>query len=336
VPFRPRSYDEDTTTGEKPEYLRTSPFSVDRTHVIDSKFVRMTRAARCLDPAIGTVLSALGPRADDTLVIYLSDNGFLYGQHRWVGKLVPYEESVRVPFVVRFPRLIPAPEGFTSSALVEDVDLAPTIAELVGFHWGADGLSLLPLLTRAKSSIRTSLLLEWCQAASFPCWGQQEGRSHPPSYWGVVQRRWSYIEYVTGESELYDLRADGVQLHNLASNPLYADTLASLRQALEALRAPPFVDTTIVTGPPAVVSPGTAVTFTYFSQSRLATYECRLDVDGVEGSWRPCGDQTESLGAPAAGAYVFSVRGTDEFGITDATPGSRAFAVSPYEQGLAG
>jgi hypothetical protein len=97
---------------------------------------------------------------------------------------------------------------------------------------------------------------------------------------------------------------------------------------LAALKQPPPTDTTIVTGPSSAVSEGRPASFTYFSQSRFATFECRLDVDGGEGTWEACGSQLATYNGLPLGDYVFNVRATDEFATTDPTPASRAFTIA--------
>jgi N-acetylglucosamine-6-sulfatase len=330
APFRPPAFDEETQANGKPTYLQRGPLTADEITELDDQFAKMTRAVHCLDPAIGTVLDSLGDRAQNTMVIYISDNGYLYGQHRWETKVVPYEEAIRVPLVIRYPPLIPETAPFTTKALVQDVDLAATMAKLAGIHWGGDGLSLLPILSKQKTAVRGQLLIEWCQASNFPCQGRQGGwigLAEVPSYWGVVSPMYAYIEYLTGEEELYDLSTDLPQLANLAADNV--ETKSLLQGKLEAMRAPPVVDTTIVTGGSGSVRAGTSVTFTYFTQSRFATYQCRLDVGAVQGSWAPCGVEKQQVDIGGPGNYVFRVRGTDEFGSTDASPATRAFTVVP-------
>jgi arylsulfatase A-like enzyme len=330
APFRPPAFDEDTEANGKPAYLHRGPYTAAEIEEIDDTFTRMTRAVACLDPAVGTILDALGTREQTTMVIYVSDNGYLYGQHRWNSKVVPYEESVRVPLVIRYPPAIPENAPLTSKALVQDVDLTATIAKLAGIHWGGDGLSLMPILTGQKTAVRGQLLEEWCQASSYPCEGGHGGATgidQVPSYWGVISTKYVYVEYLTGEQELYDLTIDVPQLTNrIAIQP---ETKAQLQGKLDTLRAPPVVDTTIVTGGSRTVRAGTSVTFTYFSQSRFAAYECRVDVDQVQGAWTPCGVEKQQVDIGGPGDYVFRVRGTDEFGSTDASPAARAFTVVP-------
>ena len=153
APYRPPNFDEDTIAGGKPFYMRRPPMPTDEIARNDRRFEAMSRAVRALDDDMGRILTALGDRSRDTLVFFLSDNGFLLGEHRREAKIVPYEESVNTPFVVRFPALATgAPD--TSGALVSNIDIAPTIADVVGIPWHADGRSLVPLLTHRRGSIR--------------------------------------------------------------------------------------------------------------------------------------------------------------------------------------
>jgi len=329
VPYRPPSYDEDTLSDGKPTYIQHVPLSQVDEELFDDNYTHMTQAVSCLDPAIGTILSALGDREQNTLVFYLSDNGYLYGEHRRSGKQVPYEEAVRVPFVVRYPALVPENQPFSSSALIMNVDIAPTIADVLGIHWGADGHSLVPLLIGSATSVRDGVLISHCEGASYPCEDDSlaYGKSNVPSLTGVVTEQYAYYEYVIGEKELYDLYADPYQITNVADDSNYQEIQAQLADLLASLRAPPPVDTTIVTGPSGPVD-ARVMSFTYFSQSRFATYQCRIDTNGAPGTWMPCNGQTTVEGPLPDGDYTFEVEGTDEQGQTDPTPDSRAFSIS--------
>jgi arylsulfatase A-like enzyme len=322
APFRPPSFDEDVVAGGKPAYLPTAPLTSAEIAAIDSDFRMMTQAVQCLDGSVGSLLGSLGDREDDTLVIYLSDNGYLYGEHRLRSKGVPYQEAVRVPFVVRYPPLAPPDAPFSTGALVENVDIAPTIADLLGIHWGADGISLVPLLTGEASSIRDAALLSRCQGVNYPCGGSI---GHFPSSWGLVTDQEAYVEYPTGELELYDLSADPFELTNLSTDPNHNGRRNQLGADLAALRAPPPTDTTIVTGPVGPLAARRAA-FTFFSQSRLATYACRLDRDGVPGAWEACDQGTFTVQNLADGDYTFQVAGTAD-GDTDASPDTRSFSI---------
>jgi arylsulfatase A-like enzyme len=159
----------------------------------------MSHSVRALDDAVGNILDGLGDRSRDTLVVYLSDNGFLFGEHRRFGKTDAYEESVRVPMVVRYPAML-TPEGkHTSQALVSNVDITPTIASLAGIPWSADGRSLIPLLDGSAASVgprsdrdaRAPLGpgLAWMVLRAADAGGSVRGRGHPSVQARAVRER---------------------------------------------------------------------------------------------------------------------------------------------------
>jgi N-acetylglucosamine-6-sulfatase len=336
TPYRPPSFNEDTFATGKPKYLQRGPLTSDEISKIDWQHLAMTRATRSLDDGIATILNGLGSRAQETVVVYVSDNGWLYGEHRRWAKQTPYEEAVRVPFAIRYPPLVPTTAPFTSGALVQNIDITPTIAAVLGIPWGADGKSLVPLLNRSVSAVRTGALLERCVGVHLTkpppdnvCDTNLAGTSLTvgPPYYGVVTNRYKYIEYLNGERELYDLLNNPYEIQNSAGDPAYAGVRADLDAKLDALKAPPPVETTIVSGPSGTVS-GSTFTFRYFSQSRFATYSCRLDRNGVVGTWSSCNGQTKTVGPLTSASYVFRVRGTNEKGVTDPTPATRSFTVT--------
>ena len=298
----------------------------------DERFVKMSHDVRSLDDGMRTVLNSLGDRSRDTLVIYLSDNGYLFGEHRRFGKTDAYEESVRVPMIIRYPALLPAGATFASQALVSNVDIAPTIAQLAGIPWRADGRSLVPLIDRSARSVRSALLIEHCQGESSEttqCSGLSfvAHETQAAGFVGVETSRYKYVRYVNGDLELFDLKHDPYELQNLIGTPGAATITAAMRSTLSGLLAP-RADTTIATGPwPAGSGPSRAAAFTFFSPSRLSTYRCRLTRDGVAEQWRSCDGQSYATGALADGDYAFEVAGTDEFRNVDPTPATRHFTI---------
>jgi N-acetylglucosamine-6-sulfatase len=166
-----------------------------------------------------TTLAETG-RAGKTLIMFMSDNGFANGEHRWRAKQVPYESSIRVPMVVRLPGLIPA--GTVTDALVSNVDVAPTIADFAGVPLVADGVSMRRLLTDDESAVRSSVVLEHVESVTVA-----------PTYCGVRTTAFTFVRYATGEEELYDLTKDPFQLENVAATrPNKAAELRSLTQTL--------------------------------------------------------------------------------------------------------
>jgi arylsulfatase A-like enzyme len=204
---------------DKPTYIQDRP-------ILSSGVPRMRTRNQwetllAVDQLVGRIVQVLRDtgRLSNTLFIFTSDNGLLNQEHRWAGKEVPYEESIRVPMVISFPGTIP--ERSVSSALVSNVDLAPTIADFAGVPLAANGTSLRPVLTRTASSVRDSIVLE-----------HEEGTTPVPTYCGVRTQSFVFVHYTTGEEELYDLGADPRQLRNVVgSMPAKADELRALTQS---------------------------------------------------------------------------------------------------------
>jgi arylsulfatase A-like enzyme len=138
---------------------------------------------------------------ENTVIIFTSDNGFLFGEHWWVGKGVPYEESIRVPLVVWYPGLVPPGR---SDALVMNVDIAPTLAQLAGAELSADGSSLAPLLFDPRMKWRHYIPLEWWKELGLAGGG----------YMGFRFKNFKYLAWENGEFEAYHLRADPYELEN--------------------------------------------------------------------------------------------------------------------------
>jgi arylsulfatase A-like enzyme len=163
--------------------------------------------------------------------VFLSDNGYLWGEHRWDRKVVPYEESIRVPMAIRYDP-ITGGEPRIEDRLAVNVDLAPTLAELAGVPApGVEGTSLVPLLRGDPGPGRQDFLLE------------HDAFGNPnrlvPAYCGLrTADGFVYVEYVTGETELYDLTNDPDQLRNRAGRAAYAQTQAALDQRLAEVCVP--------------------------------------------------------------------------------------------------
>jgi len=199
-PWRPPSWNE-ADVSDKPLYVRSSA-PIDAA-ILDGMRERQLESLLATDDAVGGIIAALEEtgKLHDTLIIFMSDNGFLWGEHRKAHKLVPYDESIRVPLVIRWDAL---GAQSVSNRFALNVDLAPTIAAAVGIEAPkAEGKSLLPLLTNTATSWRTSFLIEHYAQP----W-------RVPGYCGFRSSQWKYVQYTTGEEELYDLRRDPYELHS--------------------------------------------------------------------------------------------------------------------------
>ncbi len=226
-PWRPASFDEKKIS-DKPSWVRIR-HPLTRNHKARLGELRRLQLASqvAIDDGVNAILGSLraSGRLETTMVVFVSDNGLLWGEHRlWNRKMAAYEESIRVPLIIRYDALVDAPRG--NARLVGNVDLAPTFAALAGVNApGADGRSLLPLLTATAEPPRwrSRLLIEHLRGA--------EGVAlEVPTYCAVRTERFKYVAYVTREEELYDLVADPAELANRAEDP-------SLRAELLGLRA---------------------------------------------------------------------------------------------------
>jgi arylsulfatase A-like enzyme len=227
--WRPESHNE-RDVSDKPAYIREAPrLDAAERRSVDRFRLDQYRSLQSVDRAIGEIVQALEDtgRLSNTLIVFMSDNGMSWGEHRWDQKVVPYEESIRVPLVARFDAAIESPR--TDEHLVVNVDLAPTFVELAGSPVTAfEGRSLLPLFGSADVSWRTDFLIEHL--------GNRE--RGVPTYCGIRATRYAYWRYVTGEEELYDLARDPLQLVNRVLDDRYSDVLRDLRDRLQELCRP--------------------------------------------------------------------------------------------------
>ena len=162
--------------------------------------------------------------------MFTSDNGFEQGQHRIPnGKQQPYEESLRVPLLIRGPGV---PRGAVRDQLTANVDLAPTIAGFAHAKPGhsVDGESLLPTLDRPDRRDGRAIVIEnWCQTNE-DCFDPEV-----PRYRGVRTDLYKYIRYPSGEAELYDLTRDPYELESRHAAPAYAKQRRALGKLLDRL-----------------------------------------------------------------------------------------------------
>jgi arylsulfatase A-like enzyme len=170
---------------------------------------------------------------DETMIVFLSDNGWLQGEHRIPGdKYLPYEESLRVPLIIRGPGV---PKNQTIEGQVSNVDFAPTLVDAAGAKAGRtmDGKSLLPSVRKPSRRPDRALLIE----APAPLFAVPLPANEWDRPWkGVRTDRYTYVVWTeTGEDELYDRRADPYQLANVAGDPAFAQVKAELAAKLAQL-----------------------------------------------------------------------------------------------------
>jgi len=253
---RPPSFNE-WDVSDKPEYIRSRPLLGPREiQQIDDLYRKRLQSLQAVDEMIASLIDTLkaSGQLGNTYIFFTSDNGFHLGEHRLPqGKTTAYEEDIRVSLIVRGPGV---PAGRVLEHLTGNVDLAPTWAELAGASVPGfvDGRSLVPLLSSnppPTSAWRQAYLLEhWtAQSASEAATNglleppdvihvqrrQEQGRRSVPQFQALRTKNLLYVEYVTGERELYDLRDDPYELENLfATTESFA--VSPLGSRLEEMR----------------------------------------------------------------------------------------------------
>jgi len=196
----------------------------------------MTRYYRLItevDAAIGRVADELKTQGvyDDTVIILIGDNGYFQADRGLADKWYPYEESVRVPLIVRDPRLPAGRRGETRSQLALNIDVAPTIVAAAGLPMPGvmQGQDLAPLYLQARA----------------PAWRDEFFYEHPtvlakariPSSQAVIRRDWKYIEWSEYDhQQLFDLQNDPGEVRNLAGQPAHAGREATMRARLDEWR----------------------------------------------------------------------------------------------------
>jgi arylsulfatase A-like enzyme len=180
---------------------------------------RQIECLRAIDRGVGQIISKLEEKGilGNTIIIYTSDNGYLWGEHGGLtGKNLAYEESLRVPLIIKTPTSV---RSGTNKVVAWNLDIPATIYDLVGIEDAStSGFSLLPLLEGTATTWRSELVIQ----------GYGYGNIRPPEIvpneiWrGVYTKVWKFVEYPTGERELYNLKDDPYEIENLASDAVYA------------------------------------------------------------------------------------------------------------------
>jgi N-acetylglucosamine-6-sulfatase len=208
----------------KPGYVRAhEPLTEGDRAAFGQDLLRERAMLRSVDDALRRMVGTIAARGElgNTVIMFLTDNGYDFGLHRLEGKRFPYEPSIRVPFAIRSPGAV----AHTDPTLVANVDLAATISELAGVPPGLpqEGISLVPALHGDPLATRPGIWLDWGGDATVPPWS------------GVRTDRFTYVRYADGTEELYRNDLDPQQLRNLATDPAATPTLIRLRALTDSL-----------------------------------------------------------------------------------------------------
>jgi arylsulfatase A-like enzyme len=218
---------------DKPQIVRANP---KKTGVFDAGdanalFTRRLKSMLAVDEMVKELVNVLDQAGalENTYIIFTSDNGFHMGEHQLPsGKMLPYEEDIRVPFIIRGPGIQPNTQ---ITQIVANIDIAPTIAELAGARTSAtiDGRSFASLLTPSAGQTH-----EWRKAVLIEL-GYTEIQTPIIAFRAVRTENFIYVEYENGELEYYDLINDPYELNNIADQ-LDANTLTILHTWLTQLK----------------------------------------------------------------------------------------------------
>jgi len=240
-----RDLNREDLKGDPPLEVVADPAAYAR-WALDRYLTDYLRCVVAVDEGVGRLLDHLDAtgQADDTVVLYTSDQGFFLGEHGWYDKRFMYAESLRMPLLVRYPRLVPP--GSVSDALVLNVDFAQTLLELAGVPAldRMQGRSMVPLLSGGSAAAAG-----WRDSTYYRYWEHLDGSHHVAANRGVRTRDRKLVHYygsgcgqpgasdvrTAEEWELFDLGRDPAELRSVHDDPAYADDLARLRTELDRL-----------------------------------------------------------------------------------------------------
>ncbi|HUR58821.1 MAG TPA: sulfatase [Opitutaceae bacterium] len=202
-------------------------------------FAAMTRAywstILSVDDSVGRLYELLRKRGelDNTIIVFMGDNGLLNGEHGMVDKRTMHEASIRIPLLVRYPGLVAPTQPKVIDKQVLTVDMAPSLLELCAAPAlkNIHGRSWVRLVQRDDMDWRKGWLYHYNYEKQFP---------YTPNVRGVRTESWKYIHYPTGDghpdrhmAELYNIEFDPEERHNLSQNPKYASVVRDMQRELE-------------------------------------------------------------------------------------------------------
>ncbi len=201
----------------------------DKTY-FDKFMLDYNRTMRAVDDSVGRVMATLEKKGllDNTLVLFMSDNGFLQGEHGLIDKRCMYEESIRVPLIAHCPSLVES--GRRTDRIALNIDIGPTLLDAAGadLPGSFQGASFLPILKGEDPAWREAMLYEYFWEASFP---------QTPTVFGVRTERYKYMNYhgIFDLRELYDLEKDPKEMKNLIDDPAHFEIRKKMEKHLREL-----------------------------------------------------------------------------------------------------
>ena len=199
----------------------------------DETIRNRARVLAAVDEGVGKILRVLekSGQLDNTFFVFTSDEGYFYGEFGLsYERRLAYEESARIPLLIRYPAMV-KPGSFVDGMTL-NIDIAPTLLQIAGAEplGNVNGRSFVPLLRGDAKGWRTSFLIERFSDNVFP-------RVADMGYQAVRTGRWKYIQYkeLSGMDELYDLRSDPYEMKNVIHNAAAQSSLAQMKIELQKL-----------------------------------------------------------------------------------------------------
>jgi N-acetylglucosamine-6-sulfatase len=233
IPRRPNAMRSPTGKPALQRQIGDLPALGANTATRDEVILGRLRSLMAVEEGVGEIFKALQEtgQLDNTVIVFSSDNGYFYGEHGLsIERRLAYEESIRMPLLIRYPKVIKA--GTVRDELALNIDVAPTLLELAGISSPnvVQGHSLVSLIKSINTEWRISFLIEYYSDRVMP-------RIRQMGYKAVRDERWKYIHYyeLQGMDELYDLKSDPYEMKNLINHPDAAETLSRLKRDMERL-----------------------------------------------------------------------------------------------------
>lgn len=201
--------------------------------IVSWKYQRYMRdylsTVKAVDDSVGELLDYLKKNglSENTIVIYSSDQGFYTGEHGWFDKRWMFEESFKMPFLMRWPGVVAAHSR--PQSMIQNIDYAPTLLEAAGVSipQSIQGISMLPALKHPKKQLRRALYYAY----------YEKGEHNVPQHFGVRSTRYKLFYLPEGKQwQLFDLEKDPKEMCNVAGHPLYQKVFKAMKKEFFALR----------------------------------------------------------------------------------------------------
>lgn len=222
----------ETDISDKPEYVRNKKYEDEDDEKDKDREdfrIKQLQSIQAVDRSIQEIINKLEEKKilNKTVIIFASDNGYMWGEHGLWKKGQPYEESIHVPLIIRMPAL---QKGSTDEIVGMNIDIPTTVFWLAGIEKKTDGENLYELITTQDKKWRDGIVMQYWGNRPYNEGGKNKGTT---DWAGYRTKSYKYVEYVTGEKEFYDLINDPYELENQVNNQAYNSKIQEFSKILE-------------------------------------------------------------------------------------------------------